>query len=144
MHNLGTPEFIALKEKVEAHDVAIAEMRGSLQQLEKIVTATARQSVWQLIALVITLSGVIVGGLAYQSSMLEKHFDQLERNSNQRFDAIEKRFDAIENRFEHSESNFSARFEQVEKNFNARLDQSERNINSRFEDLKQEVRASRK
>ena len=90
MHNIGTPEFIALKEKVEAHDVAIAEMRGSLQQLEKIVTDTARQSVWQLIALVVTLSGVSLGGFAYQSATMEKRLDQMEKNFNERLEKSDK------------------------------------------------------
>lgn len=130
MHNIGTPEFIALKEKVDSHDVAIAEIRGSLQQLERIVTATARQSVWQLIALVITLSGVILGGLAYHTSTLEKRFDQMERSFNARFDQ--------------SERSVNARFDQMQKNFNERMEQSEKNLNARFEDLKQEVRTSRK
>lgn len=90
MHNIGTPEFIALKEKVDSQNVAIAEMRGSMHQLEKIVTATTRQSVWQLIALFITLSGVILGGLAYQSASLEKRFDQMEKNFNERLQQSEK------------------------------------------------------
>lgn len=137
MHNIGTPEFIALKEKVDSHDVAIAEIRGSLQQLEKIVTATARQSVWQLTAVVITLSGVLLGGLAYQSASLEKRFDQMDK----RFDQMERSFNA---RFDQSERSMNARFDQMEKNFNDRMEQSEKNINARFEDLKQEVRASRK
>ena len=141
MHNIGTPEFIALKEKVDSHDVAIAEIRGSLQQLEKIVTATARQSVWQLIALVVTLSGVILGGFAYQSASLEKRFEQSERNTNSRFDQMERNTNS---RFDQMERNFNERFDQMERSFNARIEQSEKSINARFEDLKQEVRASRK
>src|SRR4030095_16277875 len=144
MHNIGTPEFIALKEKVDSHDMAIAEIRGSLQPLEKIVTATARQSVWQLIALVITLSGVILGGLAYQSASLEKRFDQMEKRFDQMERSTNARFEQVNARFDQSQKYMNTRFDQMEKNFNERMEQSEKNINTRFEDLKQEVRASRK
>ena len=121
-----SPEFIALREKVEAQSLEIAEMRGSLRQINQIVSATTRQSIWQLIALVVSLCGAIIAGLAYQTTMIEKRIEQLERSQNQRADAIEKRI------------------EQSEKNINARFEQSEKNITARFEDLKQEVRAQRK
>jgi hypothetical protein len=126
-------EFIALRDKVEtqgkemtAQGREISEIKGGLQQLDKIVSATTRQSVWQLVVLVVSLCGAIIAGLAYQTAMLEKRIEQLERSQNQRADAIEKRI------------------EQSEKSINARFEQSEKNITARFEDLKQEVRARRK
>lgn len=126
-------EFIALRDKVEAQGKEmtaqgkeISEVKGGLQQLDKIVSTTARQSVWQLIALIVSLCVAIIAGLAYQTAMLEKRIEQLERSQNQRTDAIEKRI------------------EQSEKSMNARFEQSEKNITARFEDLKQEVRAQRK
>ncbi len=120
------PETAALREKVEAQGIGIAEIRGNVQQLDKIVAATTRQSVWQLIALIVSLCLAIIGGLAYQTTMLEKRIEQLERSQNQRADAIEKRI------------------EQSEKNMILLLQQTEKNLTARFEDLKQEVRAQRK
>ncbi len=122
-------EFVALRDKVEtqskemtAQGREISEIKGGLQQLDKIVSATTRQSVWQLIALIVSLCVAIAGGLAYQTMMIDKRFEQferrieqLERSQNQRADSIEKR-----------------------------IEQSEKNITARFEDLKQEVRARRK
>src|SRR5438552_17966106 len=102
------PEIASLREKVEAQGSQIAELRGNVQQLDKIVGATTRQSIWQLIVLVISLCGAIVGGLAYQTAMIDKRIEQLERGQNQRVDAFEKR-----------------------------IELSERNILARFEDLKQ-------
>ncbi|MFY9553881.1 MAG: hypothetical protein WAV20_19720 [Blastocatellia bacterium] len=116
------PEIAALRDKVEEHGKELAEMRGSLHQLDKIIGATVRQSIWQLIALIVTLVVSIGGGLAYQTSIIDKRFEQ------------------IEQRFEQSDKNFDARFEQLEK----RIEQSEKNITARFEDLKQELRAQRK
>ena len=101
-------------------------MRGNLHQLDKIIGATVRQSIWQLIAVIVTLLVAIAGGLAYQTSAIDKRIEQLERSSNTRFEMIEKRIDE-------SAKNMTSRFEDLEKNMGAR-----------FEDLKQEVRAQRK
>ena len=109
------PEIAALRDKVEEHSKEIAEMRGNLHQLDKIIGATVRQSIWQLIALIVTLLVAIAGGLAYQTSSIDKRIEQMERSSNTRFEMIEKQ-----------------------------IEQSEKNITARFEDLKQEVRAQRK
>src|SRR6267143_4762884 len=102
------PELAALREQVNQQGKEISELRGGLQQLDKIVSATTRQSIWQLIALVISLSAAIVGGLAYQTNMIDKRIDLLERNEAIRYEALEKR-----------------------------IDQVEKNMNARFEDLKQ-------
>jgi predicted PurR-regulated permease PerM len=111
----------------------LAEMRGAVNQLNKIVSASVRQSIWQLIAVIVTLLVAIAGGLAYQTSAIDKRIEQMERSSNTRFEIIEKRF-------EQSDKNFGDRFEQLEK----RIEQSDKNMAARFEDLKQEVRAQRK
>jgi F0F1-type ATP synthase membrane subunit b/b' len=129
MSTTVNPEIVTLREKVEAHGMELAEMRGSVNQLNKIVGTTARQSVWQLIALIVSLCVAIGGGLAYQTSMIDKRIDQ-----------IDKRIEQIDKRFDQSDKNSSDRFEMIEK----RIEQSEKNITARFEDLKQEVRAQRK
>ncbi|MGH9939721.1 MAG: hypothetical protein ACREAM_26065 [Blastocatellia bacterium] len=79
-------------------------------------------SIWQLIVLVISLCGAIVGGLAYQTTMIDKRIEQIEK------------------RIELSEKNSAARIDELGK----RIEQSEKNITARFEDLKQEIRAQRK
>ncbi len=42
---------------------------------EKVVSAATRQSIWQLIAMLVTLCGAIIGGLAYQTTMIDKRID---------------------------------------------------------------------
>ena len=116
------PEIAALRDKVEEHGKELAEMWGTVNQLNKIVSASVRQSVWQLIALIVSLCVTIAGGLAYQGSMIDTRFEQLEK------------------RFEQSDKNFEYRFEELER----RIEQIEKNLTARFEDLKQEVRAQRK
>ena len=115
MSTTVNPEIAALRDKVEEHGKELAEMRGTVHQLDKIIGATVRQSIWQLIALIVTLLVAIAGGLAYQTSAIDKRIEQMEKSSNTRFEMIEKR-----------------------------IEQSEKNIIARFEDLKQEVRAQRK
>lgn len=126
MSTTFNPEIAALRDKVEEHSKELAEMRGNLHQLDKIIGATVRQSIWQLIAVIVALLVAIAGGLAYQTSAIDKRIEQMERSSNTRFELIEKRIDQ-------SEKNMISRFEDLGKNMTAR-----------FEDLKQEVRAQRK
>ena len=127
------PEVASLREKIEAQGMELAEIRGSVRQLDKIIGATVRQSIWQLIALIVTLFVAIAGGLAYQTSMIDKRIDQIDK----RFEQFDKnssdRFEMLQQRIEQSEKNMTTRFEDLEKNMTAR-----------FEDLKQEVRARRK
>jgi hypothetical protein len=116
------PEIADLRNKVEGCVRELAEMRGTVNQLTATVNASVRHSIWQLIAMIVSLCVTIAGGLAYQGRLMDKRFEQIEK------------------RFEQSERNFDGRFEQIEK----RIEQSEKNIIARFEDLKQEVRAQRK
>ena len=127
------PEIAALRERIEAQGKELAEIRGSVHQLDKIIGATVRQSIWQLIALMVTLLVAIGGGLAYQTSMIDKRFDQFEKRFVQSDKNSGDRFEQIEKRIEQSERNMTQRFEDFEKNMAAR-----------FDDLKQEVRARRK
>jgi len=48
MSTTFNPEIAALRDKVEAQRMELAEIRGSLHQLDKIIGATVRQSIWQL------------------------------------------------------------------------------------------------
>jgi cell division protein FtsL len=95
------PEIAALREKVEAQGKELYELRGSVSQLDKIVAATTRQSIWQLIALIITLCLAITGGLAYQTTMIDKRIDQIEK------------------RIEQSEKNIISRFEDLKQEVRA-------------------------
>ena len=129
MSRTFNPEIAELRDKVEGCIRELAELRGTVNQLNTTVHATMRQSIWQLIALIVSVCMTVGGGLAFQTHLFEKRFEQ-----------IDKRFEQVEKRIELSEKNISARFEQVEK----RIELSEKNISARFEDLKQEVRAQRK
>jgi hypothetical protein len=118
-----------LRDKVEAQDKElmahakeISELRGNIRQMDKVVNAVHHQSVWQLIVLIITICGSVIGALTYQTHMIDKRLEHLER------------------RIELSEKNLNIRIDAVEK----RIEITEKNLNARFENLKQEVRAQRK
>ncbi len=101
MSTTFNPEIADLRQKVEGCVKELAEMRGTVNQLNKIVSASVRQSIWQLIALIVTLLVAIGGGLAYQTSMIEKRIEQVEK------------------RIEQSERNITARFEDLKQEVRA-------------------------
>lgn len=94
MSTTFNPEISALREE-------LAEMRGTVNQLNKIVSASVRQSIWQLIALLVSLCVTIAGGLAYQGSVMDKRYEQIEK------------------RIEQSEKNITARFEDLKQEVRA-------------------------
>ena len=101
MSTTFNPEVAALRKEVGEYGKELAEMRGTVHQLDKIIGATVRQSIWQLIALIVSLCLAIAGGLAYQTSMIDKRFEQMEK------------------RIEQSEKNIIARFEDLKQEVRA-------------------------
>jgi chromosome segregation ATPase len=108
MNGTIDPETIELRQRVDAHSKEleaqgreIAEIRGNMQQIDKLVSAANRQSTLQIAAIVITLCLTIAGGLYFQTTTLEKRFDQIEK----RFELMEKRMDGVERRMERIEHN---------------------------------------
>jgi peptidoglycan hydrolase CwlO-like protein len=123
MSATSNPEIAALWKKVEQLDKEIAEIRASVDRLSKIVRGNLHQAVWQSVALVISICIAVVGGLAYQTSVLNKRFEQIEK------------------RWKESDEKFAERSELSAKTLNTHVEQSKKKITARFEDLKQEVRA---
>ena len=126
MSTTVNPEIAALRDKIEEHGKQLAEIQASLNRLIKTVRASVHQAIWQAIALFISLCITIASGLAYQTSVLNYRFEQIER------------------RWKESDKKLAERSKLSEDNLKTYLEQSERNIIARFEDLKQEVRAQRK
>jgi F0F1-type ATP synthase membrane subunit b/b' len=126
MSTTVNPEIAALRDKIEEHGKELAEIQSSLNRLIKTVRASVCQAIWQSIALFISLCVTIVGGLAYQTSVLNNRFEQIEKGR------------------EESDKRFAERSKLSEENLKTHLEQSERNRTARFGNLKQEVRARRK
>ncbi|MFY9609212.1 MAG: hypothetical protein WAU45_11445 [Blastocatellia bacterium] len=120
------PEIASLWRTAEQLDKEIAEIRARLNRLNKIVRANICQAVWQSIALFIGLGMTVAGGLAYQTSVLNNRFEQIEK------------------RWEESDKRFAASSESAEKNLTTLIEESETNEAHPVDNLKQQVRPRRK
>jgi hypothetical protein len=126
MTSSSNPEIAALWEKLEQIDKEIAEVRASINRLNKIVRANIRQAVWQSIAVFISVCMAVAGGLAYQTSVLNKRFAQMEKG------------------WEEGDTKFAERSKLSEENLKTYLDQSEKNRTTPSDNLKPKVRVRRK
>ena len=126
MSATSNPEIAALWEKVEQLDKEIAEVRASINRLYKIVRANIRQAVWQSIAVFISVCMAVAGGLAYQTSVLNKRFAQMEKD------------------WQESDRRFAERSKLSEENLKTYLEQSEKNRTTPSDHLKPKVRDRRK
>ena len=122
----SNPEIAALWEKLEQLDKEIVEVRASINRLNKIVRANIRQAVWQSIAVFISVCMAVAGGLAYQTSVLNKRFAQMEKG------------------WQESDKKFAERSKLSEENLKTYLEQSEKNRTTPSENLKPKVRVRRK
>jgi hypothetical protein len=126
MSATSNPEIAALWKKVEQLDKEIAEIRASLNRLIKIVRANIRQAVWQSIALFISVCMAVAGGLAYQTSVFNKRFAQMEKG------------------WQESDKKFAERSKLSEEDLKTYLEQSEKNRTTLSDNLKPKVRDRRK
>jgi hypothetical protein len=99
MNGTINPEIVELRQQLdtqaktlETQGKEIAEIRGNVHQIDKLVSSINRQSTLQIAAIVISLCLTIAGGLYFQTTTLEKRFDQIER----RMDVMERWMDRIE------------------------------------------------
>lgn len=96
---MGNPEYAEMRQQLNSQGREIAELRGNVQQLDKLASAASRQSTLQIAAIVISLCLTIAGGLYFQTRALDRHIDQIDK----RIDSLEKRMDRIENRMDRIE-----------------------------------------
>ncbi len=106
------PEFQEFQQQVTELRERVAKAEGEIQQLNRTAWDTSKQTIWQFVIFTVTMGGIVIGALNYQTSALSREF-------NVRLEATDQKILAVEKR----------------------LEQTERNLNARFEDLKQEVRS---
>jgi hypothetical protein len=99
------PELHDLQEKVRELRVELARTQGEVEQLKHTATDTSRQTIWQFVIFTVTMAGILIGGIKYQS-------DTLRPEMTLRFETIEKRLDQ-------SEKNILARFEDLKQEVRA-------------------------
>jgi peptidoglycan hydrolase CwlO-like protein len=115
------PELRDLQQQVGDMRDRLAKAEGEIQQLNRTAGDTTKQTIWQFVIFTVTMAGVVIGALSYQTSALSRQFEAQIGTVNAQIGTVNARIDAVEKR----------------------IDQAEKNMNARFEDLKQEVRASR-
>ncbi len=96
MNTMINPEYAELRREVDAHAREIAELRGNVQQLDKLASSTNRQSTLQIAAIVISLCLTIGGGLYFQTNAIDRRIEQLEKRLDERGNQLEKRMERIE------------------------------------------------
>ena len=106
------PEFRDLQQQVSELRDRLAKAEGEIQQLNRTAWDNTKQTIWQFVIFTVTMAGVVIGTLNYQTSALGREFSARLDTTDQKILALEKR-----------------------------LEQTEKNLNARFEDLKQEVRS---
>lgn len=105
--------------KIESENRELRErilvLEARHEELSRKANSYTMQTTWQFIAFAITVVVALLGAGYYQTTVLDKRIDQVEKRLEQRIDQIDKR-----------------------------MDQMEKNMNARFEDLRQVVLADRK
>lgn len=92
------PELSELKLKYEELSVRLAKIEGQ-------VSDATKQTIWQFVIFTVTMAGVMLGAINYQTSVLEKRFDAKFEVMEKRFENVDKRFDNIEKRMDRVERN---------------------------------------
>lgn len=109
--------------KVETENRELRErvlvLEAKHEELSRKANSYSMQTTWQFIAFAITMVATVLGAVYYQTNVLDKRIDQVEKRLEQRI-------------------------EQVDARLNSRMDQVEKSLNARFEDLRQVVLADRK
>ncbi len=98
MNGTINPEFSELRQDlnnqgklIAEQGKEIAELRGNVQQLDKLAATANRQSTLQIAAIVITICLTIAGGLYFQTNSINRNVEQLEK----RMERVERNLDEL-------------------------------------------------
>lgn len=127
------PELRDLQQQVVDLRDRLSRAEGEMQQLNRISSNYARQTIWQFVIFTVTMAGILIGALNYQTNAIRNEL-------NARFETIDARFSKVDSRIDALEKRMDDRIDSLEKRLDQRIDLLEKNLSSRFEDLKQEVR----
>ena len=98
MSTMINPEITEIRQQVNTQGKVIAEqgkeiaeLRGNVQQLDKLASVANRQSTLQIAAIVITICLTIAGGLYFQTNSINRNVEQLEK----RMERVERNLDDL-------------------------------------------------
>jgi hypothetical protein len=116
------PEMRDLQAQMADPGNRMARVEGSIEQINRIATDSARQTIWQFVIFTATMAVILMTAINYQTEALRREF-------NPRFTAIDQRLDQVENRLD-------ARFDDMNQRFD--------DMNKRLEDLNHVVISRRR
>jgi predicted nucleic acid-binding Zn-ribbon protein len=99
------PEISELREKYDALQAKYENLSEHLSRAEGRITDNSRQTIWQFVIFLVSVAGLVIGLVNYQTSVLEKRFEE-----------INHRFEEVNRRIEQGQRDLSARLERVERN----------------------------
>lgn len=91
---------LTLAPRVRNLEQQISELKGTVEQLNRSITAGNRMTAWQFIGFVFVMSGTLFGTLYWATGVLERRIEQSEKRMNERFDDTNKRFDDTNRRID--------------------------------------------
>ncbi len=118
MSAMINPEIRDLQQKYEDLRASLSRTQGEVEEIKRQTASNTRQTIWQFVIFTVTMAGILIGGLNYQTNTLRNEFGH-------RFDAVNTRFDAI-----------NTRLDNIEK----RLDRVERNLDELIKELRNKSR----
>jgi prefoldin subunit 5 len=105
--------------KIEAENRELRErvlvLEAKHEEVSRRANSFTTQTTWQFISFAITMVITVLGAVYYQTTVLDKRLDQVERRLEQRIDQLDGKINSVE-----------------------------KSLNARFEDLRQVVLADRK
>jgi peptidoglycan hydrolase CwlO-like protein len=90
------PEIRDLQQKYEDLRVALAKTQGEVEEIKCQTAGNTRQTIWQFVIFTVTMAGVLIGGLTYQTNALRHEFGA-------RFDTVDAKFNTVNGRLDNLE-----------------------------------------
>lgn len=99
------PEFRDLQQQVSELRDRLAKAEGEITQLNRTTSDTTRQTIWQFVIFTVTMAGILIGAMNYQTNALRNEF--------------KARTEALQQQIMQTEKNLSARFEDLKQEVRA-------------------------
>jgi hypothetical protein len=75
-----TDNDVLISSRVRDLEHQVSELKGTVEQLNRSITAGNRMTAWQFIGFVFVMSGTLFGALYWATGVLERRIDQSEKN----------------------------------------------------------------
>ena len=129
------PEMRDLQQQVVEMRDRLSKAEGEIQQINRPSSAVARQTIWQFVIFTVTMGGILIGMLNYQTNSIRNELQSFRNEVNARFEATDQRITQLEKRLDQRIDSLEKRMDSLEN----RIDLLSRSI----EDLRKEVRSRR-